>query len=216
MHSIRQGAALQAVPLPTAFTGETEERQDARLGWSDWLSRYFERFRPAFTPEMHAGLVAFHDLAVEIRARRAKLIFAGNGASASISAHGAVDFTKQAKVRAVDFNEPNLITAFSNDYGYENWVARALEAHADDGDAVVLISVSGRSPNIVRAAEHAHGRGLPVVTFTGMEAGNPLRALGDINLWLGSDAYNVVEAVHMLWLTTVVDMVVGRAEYAVS
>ena len=50
-----------------------------------------------------------------------QLIFAGNGASASIANHASLDFTKQGKIRSVNFNESAFITAFSNDYGYENW-----------------------------------------------------------------------------------------------
>lgn len=184
--------------------------------WSDWLQQYFKRFDPAFDPVVYDSLVAFHALAEGIRDSGNKMMFAGNGASASISSHGAVDFTKQGKVRSMDFNEPNLITAFSNDYGYENWIARALACYADDGDAVILTSVSGTSPNILRAAEYAKERGLKIVTFSGKSPDNPLRQLGDVNFWIGSGAYNVVEAVHMLWMTTVVDMVVGQAEYSVN
>lgn len=184
--------------------------------WNTWLTSYFQRFEPAFQTDVYDKLLAFRELALDIRSRNCKMMFAGNGASASISSHGAVDFTKQGKVRSMDFNEPNLITAFANDYGFENWVARAMACYADDGDAVVLTSVSGTSPNIVRAADYARERGLTVVTFTGKSADNPLKARGDINFWIGSNAYNVVEAVHMLWLTTVVDMVVGQAEYSVN
>lgn len=186
------------------------------VDWTQWLDDYFRRFEPAFNKDIYASLEAFRALAVDVRECDAKLMLAGNGASASIASHGAVDFTKQGKVRAMDFNEPNLITAYSNDYGYENWVARALEAHARPGDAVVLISVSGTSPNILNAARYAREHELTVVTFTGKSSDNPLKAMGDINFWMPSSAYNVVESVHMLWLTTVVDMVVGRAEYSVS
>lgn len=184
--------------------------------WSLWLDDYFARFRPAFERTVYADLIRFRDVAIAVRERDRKMIFAGNGASASIASHGSVDFTKQAGVRSIDFNEPNLITAYANDYGYENWVSRALAKHADEGDVVVLISASGASPNIVRAAEHARERGLALVTFSGRRADNPLRALGQVNFWIDSQAYNVIEAVHMLWLTTVIDMVVGRAEYSVN
>jgi D-sedoheptulose 7-phosphate isomerase len=160
--------------------------------------------------------VAFHDLAVAVRNRKRKLLFAGNGASASIASHGAVDFTRQGRVRGVDFNEPNLITAFTNDYGFEAYLAKAVEFYADDGDAVVLISVSGRSPNVVAAAHCAKLRGLSVVSFTGTSADNPLLAASDIRFFVDSRAYNVVECTHMIWLTTVVDMLVTQAEYAVS
>lgn len=184
--------------------------------WNNWLDEYFERFTPAFNGDVYDSLKAFHEIALRVRENGNKMMFAGNGASASISSHGAVDFTKQGKVRSMDFNEPNLITAYSNDYGYENYLARCLQSYADEGDVVVLISVSGTSPNVVKAAEYAKERGLTVVTFSGKSPDNPLRALGDVNFWFGSAAYNVVEAVHMLWLTTVVDMVVGKAEYSVN
>lgn len=189
---------------------------DDAADWVHWLDQYYARYRPMTDPAVYAALMAFRDIAEQARARGSKLIFAGNGASASIAAHGSVDFTKQGKVRSINFNEANLITAFSNDYGYDNWVARAMEAYADEGDVAVLISVSGSSPNLVQAARYARERGITVVTFTGKGSDNPLKALGDVNFWIESSAYNVVECVHMTWLTTVVDMVVGQAEYSVN
>jgi len=187
------------------------------MDWDNWLDDYLGRYRRTiFAADVRDQLVAFHDLAVAVRNRKAKLMFAGNGASASIASHGAVDFTKQGRVRGVDFNEPNLITAFTNDYGFEAYLAKAVEFYADDGDALVLISVSGRSLNVVAAARYAKLRGLPVVSFTGTSADNPLRAASDIRLFVDSCAYNIVECTHMIWLTTVVDMLVTKAEYAVS
>jgi D-sedoheptulose 7-phosphate isomerase len=185
--------------------------------WNNWFTKYFDLYRTALdTDGINDKLVAFHDLAVQVRQSGRKLLFAGNGASASIASHGAVDFTKQGQVRAVDFNEPNLITCLSNDFGYENFMAKAVEFYADAGDVLVLISVSGKSPNAVAAATYAKAHGIKVVSFTGTSADNPLRALSDIGFFLDSRAYNVVEGVHMIWLTTVVDMLVGRAEYAVG
>lgn len=181
-----------------------------------WLDSYYARFQPAFDKKYYTALKAFRELCLEVRERKGKLMFAGNGASASISSHGAVDFTKQGKVRSMDFNEPNLITCFANDFGYDNWMAKAVEHYADATDVVVLISVSGRSPSVVNAAKYAKSQGLKVVSFTGSGGDNPLRALSDIEFWFDSRAYNVVEAVHMMWLTTVVDMLVGEAEYTVS
>jgi len=185
--------------------------------WNIWLDEYFARYkRAAFAPEMFKPLVAFRELALGIRAKHAKMMFAGNGASASIAEHGAVDFTKQGKVRGISFSSTNLITCFANDFGYDNWMAKAIEHHGDAGDAVVLISVSGRSPSVVNAARYAKTRGMPVVAFTGAASDNPLRQLADIDFWIDSRAYNVVECVHMIWLTTAIDMVVGKAEYTVS
>lgn len=186
-------------------------------GDSAWLDAYFERYTSAaFKPDHYDNLVAFRDLVLEVRSRGNKLMFAGNGASASIASHARVDFTKQGKCRSLDFNEPNLITAFANDYGFENFMARATEFFANDGDVLVLISVSGTSPNCVEAAKYARARGLKVVSFTGKQPDNPLRQLSDIGFWIDSSAYNIVECTHMLWICTVVDMVVGEAEYSVT
>ncbi|WP_417494740.1 D-sedoheptulose-7-phosphate isomerase [Maricaulis sp.] len=182
-----------------------------------WLGEYFNKYQGLmFDEQVYDKLLEFHKLCLSVRERGGKLMFAGNGASASISSHGAVDFTKQGRVRAVDFNEPNLITCFSNDFGYENWIAKAVEFYSDPKDVLVLISVSGKSPNAVKAAEYAKSKGIPVVAFTGSGADNPLRGMADIDFWVESRAYNIVECIHMGWLMAVVDMLVGRAEYPVT
>ena len=144
-------------------------------------------------------------------------MFAGNGASASIAEHGAVDFSNRARSAASPSAAPiSAITCFSNYFGYYHWMAKAVEHYADDGDAVVRISVSGRSPSVVNAAKYAKSRGMPVVAFTGAASDNALRQLADVDFWLGSKAYNIVECVHMMWMMAVVDMLVGKAEYTVS
>lgn len=141
-----------------------------------------------------------------------KVILAGNGGSASIASHAAVDLTKVANIRSVNFNEANLITCFSNDYGFESWIKRALEEYADPKDVVILISSSGRSANMICAGEHARRHQLPLVTLTGFSENNPLRALGDLNLWVDSRSYNIVENTHQIWLTGVSDLIAGSAE----
>lgn len=139
--------------------------------------------------------------------RGGKIIFVGNGGSAAMASHLSVDLTKAAHIRAINFNEADLLTCFANDYGYEHWVARALEAYADEGDMVVLISSSGRSPNIINGAVQARRMGLPVITLSGFAGDNPLRQLGDVNFWCDSEAYNVVEMTHHVWLLAIVDYI---------
>lgn len=139
--------------------------------------------------------------------RGRKIVIAGNGASAAIASHVAVDLTKTAGLRAVTFNEPDLITCFGNDYGYEHWIAKAIDFYADPEDVAVLISSSGRSPNIVNAAARARERGLRIVTLSGFDANNPLRAAGDLNLWVDSHQYNIVETTHQSWLLAAIDRI---------
>ena len=137
-----------------------------------------------------------------------KVIIAGNGGSAAMASHVAVDFVKAASIRAINFNEADLITCFANDYGYEHWVEKALEAYADSGDLAILISSSGNSKNIINAAEKANEMGLSVITVSGFLSDNPLRKLGDLNLWVDSTEYNIVEMTHHVWLLAIIDYLV--------
>jgi len=140
-----------------------------------------------------------------------KIIIAGNGGSAAMASHVAVDFTKAAGIRAVNFNEADLITCFANDYGYEHWVEKALEAYADPGDLAILISSSGKSLNIVKGVEKAKNMGLSVITVSGFLSDNPLRKLGDLNLWVDSTEYNIVEMTHHVWLVAIIDYLIGTS-----
>jgi D-sedoheptulose 7-phosphate isomerase len=137
-----------------------------------------------------------------------KLIFVGNGGSASIASHVAVDLTKTAGVRAINFNEADLLTCLSNDHGYEHWVEHALSFYADKGDLLVLISSSGKSKNILIGAAKAKKMGLDIITFSGFKEDNPLRGMGSLNFWVNSKSYNFVEMAHHTWLLAIVDKIV--------
>lgn len=174
-----------------------------------WLSEYFESLRAAVCDEaVRPTVLALRQQVKAAHARGSAVLIAGNGGSAAIASHCAVDFTKSAGIRCLTFNEPDLITCLANDYGYERWVEKALEFYARPGDLVILISSSGQSPNMVRAAQHARARGLTLVTLTGFSAANPLRALGHVNFWVDSTVYNVVEMTHQMWLLAVCDLLV--------
>ena len=182
-----------------------------------WFLDYFGRYKQSiFESDISDDLIRLKNLFIAARDAGKKVIMAGNGGSAAIASHCAVDFTKNAGIRCVNFNEADLITCFANDYGYEYWLQKALEFYADDGDLVILISSSGKSPNIVRAAQYAVSKGLTLVTFTGFAEGNELKKLGGLNFWVNSRAYNVIEMTHQIWLLAVCDLIVGKAEYPAS
>jgi len=137
-----------------------------------------------------------------------KVIVVGNGGSAAIASHVSIDLTKTDNIRTINFNEASLLTCFSNDYGYEHWVEKAIEFYADPNDLVILISSSGQSKNIINGALKSKEMKLPLITLSGFMKNNPLREIGDINLWVDSDHYNVVETVHQTWLLSIVDFLI--------
>lgn len=190
---------------------------EASMNERDWLRDYFARYhRSLCDTDVREEILSAKALLQTVAARGGKVIIAGNGGSAAIAGHCALDLTKHGGVRCLAFGGVDWVTALANDYGYEHWIERTLEMYAVPGDAVVLISSSGKSPNVVRAAEYARRHGLPVVTFTGFAPDNPLRALGDINFWVDSRAYNVVEMTHHIWLLAICDVLIGQAEYSPS
>lgn len=179
-----------------------------------WLKNYFDLYRDALLgTDVRKQLVELKNLFQKTHALGKKIIFIGNGGSAAMASHCAVDFTKNAGIRCINFNEADLITCFANDFGYERCYAKALEFYSDPGDVIVLISSSGKSANVLRAAEYANAKGLFLVTLTGFGLDNPLALRGKLNLCVNSRAYNVIENTHQIWLLAVCDLIIGKAEY---
>jgi len=139
---------------------------------------------------------------------KSRVLIFGNGGSAAIASHVSVDLTKNVKVKAINFNEADLITCFSNDYGYEKWIEKAIEFYADKGDIVILISSSGKSKNMLHACRAARRKKISkIITFTGNKKNNPLSKLGDVNLWVDSNIYNHIENTHQIWLLSICDLI---------
>lgn len=178
-----------------------------------FLKEYFERFRLLCggPDDLLRTLIAVKDVIISASRCRNKIVLIGNGGSASIASHVAVDLTKSAGIRAVNFNEADLITCFANDYGYERWIEKAIEFYGEPGDALIAISSSGQSKNIINACHAARGRGFAsIVTLSGFSPDNPLRALGDHNLWVASSVYNLIEMTHLFWLLAIVDLILEQ------
>jgi D-sedoheptulose 7-phosphate isomerase len=145
----------------------------------------------------------------EVHAAGGKLMFIGNGGSAAIASHMATDFSKNGEIRALALNDGSMLTCLSNDLGYEQVFARQLELFAMAGDLLIAISSSGRSPNILEAVAVARKRGCRIVTLSGFGADNPLRQQGDINFYLASDQYGVVEIGHLTICHAILDFACG-------
>ena len=138
-----------------------------------------------------------------------KLMFVGNGGSASLASHFAVDFTKVGGVRAVCFHDAGHLTCLSNDYSYAEAYQKSVEFYSDRGDVLFAISSSGQSENIIRAARVAKERGCTVVTLSGFRPDNPLSKIGDINIYTPTSVYGVVELGHGVILHSLLDHIVS-------
>lgn len=150
-----------------------------------------------------------------IKRNKGKIIIFGNGGSAATASHFSVDLTKNAKIRAINFNEADLITCLSNDYGHDNWVKKAIEFYIDKNDLVILISTSGNSKNVINAAKFLKKKKFSFFSLTGMKKNNLLNkiSISKNNLWVNNMSYNQIEIVHHLVLLLIIDILIGKSVY---
>ena len=173
----------------------------------NYLKNYFDKFAKIVKDYNKEDFLTIVRNLERIKKNKKKVILVGNGGSAAMASHVSVDLTKMCKIRSLNFNEADLLTCFSNDYGYENWVQKALSFYADKGDLLICISSSGESKNIINGAKFAKKIGCKVVTLTGFDKNNKVRKLGHVNLWLNSKNYNLIEMTHHIWLLSIVDFI---------
>ncbi|WP_194847350.1 SIS domain-containing protein [Candidatus Neptunochlamydia vexilliferae] len=129
----------------------------------------------------------------------------GNGGSAGIASHFAIDLLNALKVPAQTLYDSNVMTCISNDYGYEEVFSRPLDLLLKKEDLLICISSSGSSQNILNGAAVAKEKGSPVITLSGFEPDNPLRTLGNLNFYLPVMDYGLVEMGHFFLLHTIID-----------
>ena len=117
----------------------------------NFLKKYLNDFSDLIKPnsEIITQLELLKNLIIKVKRNNRKVIIFGNGGSASIASHFSLDLTKNANVRCINLNEAGLVTCFANDYGFENWVAKAVEFYGDPGDVLIVISSSGKSKNMI-------------------------------------------------------------------
>ena len=155
--------------------------------------------------ETEPALAEILKLLRELRGRHGNLYLVGNGGSAAVAAHSVTDFLNVAQLRAATLHDSSLLTCMANDYDYENAFARILATLAVRNDMLIAISSSGNSLNIRNAAAKMRELGGAVITLSGFASNNALRGLGDVNIWLDSRDYGMVEIGHQFVLHNLAD-----------
>lgn len=162
---------------------ETSERSaTAQIG--AYLSELHEAMQAVLTPALDEAVAVLQSA----RRRGSTVYFCGNGGSASTASHFALDLAKntrhaeRGRFRTVCFaDNVGLVTAWSNDDGYEQVFVEQARTMLRPGDVLVAISGSGNSPNVLRAAEYARSLDCPVIALIGFDGGR-LREVADVAL----------------------------------
>ena len=155
--------------------------------------------------ELADGLGRALDVMVSACKAGRKIIFIGNGGSAAIASHMAIDYWKNGGLSAIAFNDSSLLTCVSNDYSFERVFAEPLRQFAGAGDCLVAVSSGGRSKNILNGVAVGRQKRCHVITLSGFDSANPLRTLGDLNFYVNSHNYGMVEIAHLSLLHSVLD-----------
>lgn len=137
-----------------------------------------------------------------------KVLICGNGGSACDAAHFAEELTGRFKadrppLPALACSDPGHITCTANDYGFEHVFSRWVQALGHKGDALILLSTSGNSPNILRAAAAAKEKGLTTIALLG-KGGGELKGSCTYELIVPGDSSERIQELHMLILHTFV------------
>jgi D-sedoheptulose 7-phosphate isomerase len=134
--------------------------------------------------------------------RGGTLLFCGNGGSAADAQHLATEYVvrymrdRRAYPAIALTTDTSLLTAAANDFGFEHVFARQVEALAKPGDLLVIHSTSGSSPNVLRAAEAARARGIPVLAFTARDGG-ALKALATHTVIVPTQRTDRAQEIHL-------------------
>ena len=144
--------------------------------------------------------------------RGGTLFFCGNGGSAADAQHLATEYVvrymrdRRAVPAVALTTDTSLLTAVGNDFGFEFAFSRQVEALARPGDLLVIHSTSGRSPNVLRAAEAARAKGVAVLAFSARDGG-PLRELADHNVVVPTDRTDRAQEIHLCVEHVICDLI---------
>jgi D-sedoheptulose 7-phosphate isomerase len=183
--------------MPTMPVGELVDRT---------MESYLKLFRELISALDRDAIVRVVELLCAARGAGRSVYVAGNGGSAATAAHFGNDLAKATRregmppFRAMCLSDnASWVTALANDEGYEHVFSGQLDHFARTGDVLVVISASGKSPNLVRAVELARERGTTAVALLGFDGGR-LKELADEIVWVETKdgAYGPVETMHVL------------------
>ncbi|MEO9576774.1 MAG: SIS domain-containing protein [Tateyamaria sp.] len=164
---------------------------------------YYQRFAAAVAAFDKAPIQDVLNIFDQVSAAGGTLYLAGNGGSAGIADHSVCDISKgtyvegQVPLRTVSLaaNGP-ILTALGNDVSYDAVFSEQLKYYLTEKDALLVVSSSGNSPNVVNAVEYANAKGVPTIAFVGFKGGK-LKEIARHVVHIAADNYGIVEDIHM-------------------
>ena len=169
----------------------------------DWINNYIARQKSALDSIPADGVAMLVEIFRKAWREDRQIFVFGNGGSAANASHFVTDLGKGAsdklsrRFRCMSINDNTpWITALGNDYAYDQIFAKQLANFARAGDVVLCMSVSGNSPNLVKALEWAIAHNVETIALVGAKRGR-LAEIANHSIVIDSEHYGRVEDAHM-------------------
>jgi D-sedoheptulose 7-phosphate isomerase len=183
-----------------------------------FITSYYDRFAQALLDFDKGSLREVLDVFDRVIAQGGIVWVAGNGGSAAIANHTVCDCSKGTNVeghlpfRTVSLSSNvEMLTAIGNDISFDNVFSEQLKYYLTDRDALLVVSSSGNSPNVVKACEYANKRGVPTIAFVGFKGGK-LKEIAGLVVHIEVDNYGIVEDTHQSLIHSLTQYIKARAE----
>lgn len=172
------------------------------LDFQEFTISYYQRFANALLSFDKSPLQNVLDVFDQVIEKRGTVWIAGNGGSAAIADHTVCDCSKgtyipgTAPFRAIALtSNVAILSALANDISYDDVFSEQLKYYLNAEDALLVVSSSGNSPNVVKACEYARSHGVPTIAFVGFKGGK-LAEIADTVVHIEVENYGIVEDTH--------------------
>lgn len=172
------------------------------MDFMEFVEDYYQQYIRVLNSFDKRSLEPVLDVFLNVRDNNGILWVAGNGGSAAIGDHTVCDITKgtyredQPTLKSVSLTaNAAMLTALGNDISYEDVFSQQLKYYLGKNDALLVVSSSGNSPNVVKACEYANSRGIPTIAFVGFKGGR-LRDIARHSVWIPIENYGMAEDAH--------------------
>lgn len=172
------------------------------MDFTDFVEDYYQRYIQVIKDFDKSSLQPVLEVFLTLAKNQGTLWVAGNGGSAAIGDHTVCDVTKgthrpdQPSIKSISLSSNTaMLTALGNDIAYDEVFSQQLKYYLGLNDALLLVSSSGNSPNVVKACEYANQRGVPTIAFVGFKGGK-LKDIARHSVWIPVDNYGMAEDAH--------------------
>ena len=192
------------------------------MDFMEFVEDYYQQYIRVLNSFDKTSLEPVLDTFLDVRDKGGTLWVAGNGGSAAIGDHTVCDVTKgthtegQPTIKSISLSSNTaMLTALGNDLDYEQVFSQQLKYYLGKNDALLLVSSSGNSPNVVKACEYANSRGVPTIAFVGFKGGK-LRDIAKHCVWIPIENYGMAEDAHQSLMHVTTQYIMAYANQRVA